>query len=312
MSVILTNKQISEFGVLCEQWIESDEKYPIDLNDCWKWLGLSRKDAAVRSLTRKCNEGVDFERSTKRWSSSGQTENIYKLSIDGFKHFAMQLGTERGRQVREYFIRIEKRARQLCEELARSNRKQCELEYNAHWHTKRDKARKSTKEASAGIQQAQNTKRRGDFMLKNGKFSKSVLGVYPSQLKKELGITRKNWSSRDFMSLPQLSTIDLEESLLIEETRNRQSDMSKEELNEICDEICDIVVSDKLKARLHGTHRIEPLTKKSTKKRKTKQELKSEEQPSQIIINVNIRGKQEQQTLDKFFSKFKARPILNE
>ena len=116
----------------------------------WQWMGYSRKDAAKRSL-EKLLEGVDYQ-STEMWTVAGGTpRHVVLFSHDGFKQWGMLAGTERGRQIRAYFIECEKQLQRemsqptalnselsrmqsdLAEHKAANNRTAALLEQFGHW-----------------------------------------------------------------------------------------------------------------------------------------------------------------------------------
>ncbi len=100
--------------------IESTNPFPVDFDDAWQWAGYSRKDHAKEALLANLVENVDFRLLQKRESapSGGRThwEEIY-LSIDGFKMFCMMAQTEKGREVRLYFLECERQLRGIRERL---------------------------------------------------------------------------------------------------------------------------------------------------------------------------------------------------
>ncbi len=93
--------------------IESKDPFPIDFEDAWKWIGYSRKDVAKRKLVSNLMEVIDYQsllRKEKR--EIGATHrNIVKLTVDCFKSFCMMAETERGREVRQYFLKCERIAK---------------------------------------------------------------------------------------------------------------------------------------------------------------------------------------------------------
>jgi phage anti-repressor protein len=93
--------------------------FPIDFDDAWVWLEYSRKNNAVRALVSELDQGVDYllineqHDSTGGFSDSSATKPIkYYLSVDGFKMFCMAAGTKRGKEVRRYFVEVEKAYKQ--------------------------------------------------------------------------------------------------------------------------------------------------------------------------------------------------------
>ena len=77
----------------------------------WQWSGYSTKDKAVYK-TKFLVEKVDYKlhKDVKlQGSKTGQKINQYLFTKDGFKQFLMLSNTERGKQIRLYFIDVEKR-----------------------------------------------------------------------------------------------------------------------------------------------------------------------------------------------------------
>ena len=100
---------------------ESTEKFPVDLELAYIWLGYARKDSAKRKLANNFIEGVDFElhRSVETISSndSSSKEQI-NLTVGCFKELGMLAGTEQGKKVRKYFIECEKIAKKVTEDIS--------------------------------------------------------------------------------------------------------------------------------------------------------------------------------------------------
>lgn len=99
---------------LYRQSAEGDQEFCIDLEGeapdarpVWEWMGYSTKGNAKASLS-KLVEGVDFLCQTIK-STGGRPAEQILFSRDGFKQWGMLAGTDRGRQIRLYFIECEKR-----------------------------------------------------------------------------------------------------------------------------------------------------------------------------------------------------------
>jgi len=96
---------------LALQLLESEVEFPVDFEDAWVWLGYSRKDVAKRSLLN-CGfiEELDFHISAEATTtgiSANPKINIF-LTVECFKQFCMMSGTDKGKEVRLYFIKCEK------------------------------------------------------------------------------------------------------------------------------------------------------------------------------------------------------------
>ena len=51
----------NEFSIeLAKQLVESEEEFPVDLDQAFIWLGYSRKDKAVEMLKTYFEQGVDL------------------------------------------------------------------------------------------------------------------------------------------------------------------------------------------------------------------------------------------------------------
>jgi len=86
---------------------QSAEQYPVDFDDAWQWIGYSTKQKGLNMLTANFEEGLDFL--TKRLKSTGgRPAEEYRLTVDCFKSFCMMAGTEKGKEVRKYYLAVEK------------------------------------------------------------------------------------------------------------------------------------------------------------------------------------------------------------
>ena len=107
--------------------LESNEEFPIALSDAWEWLGYTKKEHAKDSfLSLGLAEDVDFETSEtrsqrepgiipeERYNSrrGPKTKDLF-MTVDAFKGWGMSAHTERGKEVRANYIRIEKEWRIL-------------------------------------------------------------------------------------------------------------------------------------------------------------------------------------------------------
>lgn len=96
---------------------KAGEKFPINFDDVWQELKYTTKGNAKRVLNNELIENIDFiisDKLDKSIPSDYVIENIH-LSIDGFKHFCLLARTSKGREVRKYFIDVEKDFRKKLE-----------------------------------------------------------------------------------------------------------------------------------------------------------------------------------------------------
>ena len=93
---------------IVRQYLGSDDRFPVSLEDACQWIGYTEKRTAVRAIKRWMIDGVDF--STVVCESSGGRQAIeYRLTLDAFKQLCMMAETPKGRETRLYFIECEKR-----------------------------------------------------------------------------------------------------------------------------------------------------------------------------------------------------------
>ncbi|MDZ7951286.1 antA/AntB antirepressor family protein [Nostoc sp. DedQUE09] len=87
---------------------QSDEQFPIDLDNAWQWLGWGSKNKALECLVANFEEGIDFLTLGKKASNGGRPGKYITLTIDCFKHLAMMSGTPQGKVIRKYFLECER------------------------------------------------------------------------------------------------------------------------------------------------------------------------------------------------------------
>lgn len=53
---------MTDFNIrLARALVESDEDYPVDFDELWRWCGYSRKNNAKRVLLDNFEKGLDYE-----------------------------------------------------------------------------------------------------------------------------------------------------------------------------------------------------------------------------------------------------------
>jgi phage anti-repressor protein len=110
-----------EFSIeLAQTLFDSEDAFPVDLDDAWVWLGYAEKRNALRKLTSHFEEKIDYLDLARSGESletegfgniKGSTPDKYSLTVECFKHIAMLAETAQGREVRKYFIECEKVAK---------------------------------------------------------------------------------------------------------------------------------------------------------------------------------------------------------
>ena len=118
---------MSEFTpVVALSIIESEDRFPICFDDAVEWLGYSSKQKARNKLVNHFETGIDYTialtqtvKSDNHAGLSVQEQGVLarksniRLTIDCFKQLGMMAGTERGKQIRRYFLECEDIAKHL-------------------------------------------------------------------------------------------------------------------------------------------------------------------------------------------------------
>jgi len=117
----LNMKEIIPFNQL-EIIAKSLSDFPVDFDDAWKWVGYASKQKGLDQLKANFEEGIDYtsiNQKVKREIGATQKRQI-NLTADCFKSFCMMAGTEKGKDVRKYFITVEKQFLKAVQELKAS------------------------------------------------------------------------------------------------------------------------------------------------------------------------------------------------
>ena len=96
--------------------VQSTEPFPVDFDNAWKWIGYFQKSDAKKALLNSgFIEGIDFQvlRKAPQNSKGGRPAKKLYLTVDCFKSFGMMAGTEKGKQIRQYFLECEKRVKEI-------------------------------------------------------------------------------------------------------------------------------------------------------------------------------------------------------
>jgi phage anti-repressor protein len=108
MTTTLTESEKKQLEPYFQGYIHSTGSHPVDFDDAWDWLGYSTKGNAKRKL-----ELLELKKETiliiddKNYRGAGQPAQKIMMSVDGFKLFAMLAQTDRGNQVRMYYLQLE-------------------------------------------------------------------------------------------------------------------------------------------------------------------------------------------------------------
>jgi phage anti-repressor protein len=90
--------------------VKSTERFPVDFDEAWQWVGYSTKGNALRVLQTNFESENDYLSILINRSDGkpGKPYTAYSLTTDCFKSFCMMAETEKGKEVRKYYLTIEK------------------------------------------------------------------------------------------------------------------------------------------------------------------------------------------------------------
>lgn len=128
---------------------DSPEPFPVNFEDAWRWLGYSRKDNAKANFL-KCGfvKALDYEvfRGIQENLVGGRPSEEICLTIECLKQWGMMCGTDKGREVRLYFLECEKIAKSVstpkttsemlllyAQQLVEQEKRQKQLEDGLDW-----------------------------------------------------------------------------------------------------------------------------------------------------------------------------------
>ena len=105
--------------------------YPIDLENVWKLIGFSHKKNAKRTLENNFIKDEDYKisllpREQRFHTKGGENNEIIMLNVDTFKNMCMITKTEKAKEIRAYYVKLENIFNKLIKEEMEENKKQLE------------------------------------------------------------------------------------------------------------------------------------------------------------------------------------------
>ena len=101
----------------------------IELDNIWKWLGFSQKDAAKRLLEKNFMLDKDYKclgKVEEQKGRGGSNKETILLNIKTFKLFCLKSGTKKAHEIHEYFIKLEEMLQEIVQD--ESNELKLQLE----------------------------------------------------------------------------------------------------------------------------------------------------------------------------------------
>lgn len=89
--------------------LAKQDEFVIDLDDVYEWIGFTQKHHAKRALVRVLteNESYIITKGNDDDGRGGHNKDVIMMTVRGFKKLCMSSGTEKGQEVREYYIAME-------------------------------------------------------------------------------------------------------------------------------------------------------------------------------------------------------------
>ena len=94
------------------------DQFPVDLDYAWQWIGYGKKQNATDTLLGIFEEGLDFNLTLERKVQIEGDRKVsrpytkYSLTVDCFKMLGMMAATDKGREIRRYFLDCERIAKE--------------------------------------------------------------------------------------------------------------------------------------------------------------------------------------------------------
>ncbi len=112
---------------------EEINDYIINLDDVWKWLGFSQKINAKRVMESVFTINYNYkiiDKIEKKQGRGGQNKEIIMLNIESFKILCMLAGTEKSKEIRKYYLKIENLMYEIINEENKEFKKELNKQIN--------------------------------------------------------------------------------------------------------------------------------------------------------------------------------------
>ena len=99
----------------------SKTDFVIDLDNVWKWMGFSQKDASKRVLDKNFIIDNDYkvlvhQLVDQKKGRGGHNKEIIMLTVKTFKSMCLKAGTKKADEIHEYFIKLEEILQEIIQE----------------------------------------------------------------------------------------------------------------------------------------------------------------------------------------------------
>jgi phage anti-repressor protein len=128
----------------------SDDEFVIDFDTVWEWMGYFDKKTAKRTLTKHFTQDVEYtislgQNAERSVPKGGENKETIMITLNTFKDMCMRANTKKAKEIRTYFIKLEKILMELVNEEASELRLQ--LEHNENLLEQKNTLLQSTETA---------------------------------------------------------------------------------------------------------------------------------------------------------------------
>jgi phage anti-repressor protein len=110
--------------------------YPINLEHVFRMIGFANKGNAMKTIKNNFTEGEDYKKllfhmekqvqNGRNLGGAGLNQETVMLNVDTFKNLCMLAKTERGKEIRKYYVKLENVYNEIVMEEIKENKKELE------------------------------------------------------------------------------------------------------------------------------------------------------------------------------------------
>ena len=123
------DQQLFIASFYCYLQYDSKTDFVIDIDDVWKWLGFSRKDHCKRLIYKHFIKDTDYQillPNSGEQVHGGHNKERLLMNIETFKSLCLLANTEKSKDVRKYYYKLEQTLHELFEEESKELKEQLE------------------------------------------------------------------------------------------------------------------------------------------------------------------------------------------
>ena len=122
------------------------EDYPINLEDVFKMIGFAHKKNAKRTLENNFTQNEDYKINVlpRERIRTGPDSETIMLNVDTFKNLCMMAKTEKGKEIRKYYVKLENIYNKIIKEEIEAQQKMLTHDLNEKHKAEQVKLREKT------------------------------------------------------------------------------------------------------------------------------------------------------------------------